>query len=459
MPITNSRPLPDVNFTDKILDALAIITSPDTRVFTMEGTIRSSKTVTAIIGFHLRVQAQTSKLALIAAQDLNAIRSNILEAELGLLTLFPDKYLLRRDKIGTHFVEVIGTGKEILLAGYSDASKWEKILGKDIETILIDECNVADKQFVDESFARQGATNNPITIMTLNGDDPNHPIYQERINKSLIVGDAPASTIADMNAVKKKKRGYYYMHFKFTDNPKLTPKMIRDLLALYPKGSHYHKTRVLGERGKWGITIFADYMKPDMIVDLRAIDKNARPKYPMHVLTIGADIAEKRAHNVYALVGFERDYKWAALLDIMTFQTSQQGRKVGYGQKTELLNAFLDNHHGKPIEGIFVDNSEGNYILDLQNSQIQHKAPVAPSYKATIKERIDLLITLFTRGRFYFDVSCVQAFQAYQSAVWVKGKEGKEREDNNLLMNDIMDAVEYAITRHMVALLQAAKKL
>lgn len=449
------RPIPNVEFNDKILDALSIVTNPDTRVFTMEGTIRSSKTVTAIIGFHLRVQMQTSKLALIAAQDLNAIRSNILEAELGLLTLFPEKYKLTKDKIGTHYVEVVGTGKEILLAGYSDASKWEKILGKDIETIFIDEANVADKQFVDESFARQGATNNPITIMTLNGDDPNHPIYQERINKSLIVGEVPASTRADMDAVKRKKRGYYYMHFKFTDNPKLTRKMIRDLLSLYPKGSHYHKTRVLGERGKWGITIFSEYMTQDMLVDTKAKDANGRPKYPMTLYAIGVDIAEKRAHNVYAIVGFERDFKFAALVGFVSFETARQGRKVGYTQKTEILNAFIDNHQGKVIEGAFVDSAEGNYILDLQNSPIQRKVPIAPSYKATIKERIDLLITLFSRKRFFFDISTLKAFQAYQSATWVKGKEGKEREDNNLEMNDIMDAVEYAITRHMNALLKA----
>ena len=43
------------------------------------------------------------------------------------------------------------------------------------------------------------------------------------------------------------------------------------------------------------------------------------------------------------------------------------------------------------MEGIFVDSAEGNYILDLQASPINRRVPVAGSYKATIKERIDLL--------------------------------------------------------------------
>jgi PBSX family phage terminase large subunit len=455
------KPLPEILTNNKILDALAIIVNPETRLFTMEGTIRSAKTITAIIGFHLRVQRQKAKYALIAAEDYNAIRTNILDAELGLLALYPEKYKFSKDPIGGFYIEVIGTDKEIILCGYSDTSKWEKILGKDIETILIDEVNIADENFVRETFARQGATDEPITIFTLNGDDPQHIIYQERINKSLIIGDCPASIRADMDAVKVKKRGYYYMHFAFKDNPKLTPKMIRSLNTLFPVGSYYHKTKILGERGKWGIMIFADYMTTDLLVDLNEKDANGKPKYPIAKYTIGVDIAEARASNVFALVGWDKDYKYCGVVDLMVFLSAQNGIKVGYTQKTELLKAFLNKHAGKAIEGIFVDSAEGNYIKDLQAiGSIQNRAPVAPSYKATIKERIDLLVTLFSRGRCLFDVQkAIQAFQAYQASTWVKGKEGKEREDNNLPMNDIMDAVEYAITRHMNALLAAVKRM
>ena len=247
--------------------------------------------------------------------------------------MYPDKYKFSKDPIGGYYIEVIGTDKEILLVGYSDASKWEKILGKDIETILIDECNIADEQFMNESFARQGATEHPITIMTLNGDDPGHKIYTDRVNKSLIIGNCPVSIRADMDRVTIKKRGYYYMHFTFKNNPKLTAKMIRDLNALYPRGSHYHKTRILGERGKWGITIFSDYMTPDLLVDIKAKDQNGKPIYNLIKHAIGVDIAEGRATNVFAIVGFEKDYKYAALCGLMVFPTAQSGRKVGYHKR------------------------------------------------------------------------------------------------------------------------------
>jgi hypothetical protein len=470
--MNNAIVLPEVEFNNKILDALSWISLDqdyydeasrmviyETRFFCMEGTIRSAKSVTAVMGFHLRVQQQTAKFALIAAKDTDAINDNILNAKRGLLTLYPDKYKIKKDEIGGYYVDVVGKDIKILLAGYADASKWKKILGKDIETVLIDEINIADELFVNETFARQGATLHPITIATLNGDDPNHVIYQERINKCLIVGDAPASIMADMDQVTVKKRGYYYMHWTFDDNPVLNKKQKRNLRTLYPVGSFYHKTRTLGERGKWGKMIYADYISPDCIVDIYAKDEQGNLKYPLHRYAIGIDIADNRATNVFSLVGFAKNYEYAAIVDLDVFKSEQQGKAVGYKYKTDRLWAFLERHSNilNLIDGGFVDSAEGNYIKDLQSLNLP--IPIAPSYKATIKDRIDLNIILFNLGRFLIHNKCMVAYNAFMSSTWVKGQEGKVREDNNLPMNDIMDATEYAETRHMNKLLTAARRV
>lgn len=470
--MNNNVVIPEVEFSNKILDALSWISIDqdyydeasnrviyETRFFCMEGTIRSAKSVTAIMGFHERVQKQTAKFGLIAAKDTDAINDNILNAKRGLLTMYPDKYKIKKDEIGGYYVDVVGKDIKVLLAGYADASKWKKILGKDIETVLIDEINIADESFVNETFARQGATEHPITIATLNGDDPNHVIYQERINKCLIIGDAPASIMVDMNSVKVKKRGYYYTHWTFDDNPVLSKKQKRNLRTLYPVGSFYHKTRTKGERGKWGKMIFADYMNADCIVDINEVDEQGRPKYPIVRYTIGIDIADNRATNVFALVGFSRNYEYAAIVDLDVFKSEQNGKAVGYKYKTDRLWAFLERHSDilNLIDGGFVDSAEGNYIKDLQSLNLP--IPIAPSYKATIKERIDMNIILFNLGKFLIHNKCMAAYNAFMASTWVKGKEGKEREDNNLPMNDIMDATEYAETRHMNKLLMAAKRV
>jgi len=458
-------PIPEVQYNDKILDAIQIALDPRTRCLTFEGTIRSAKTVTAIQIFHLLVQRMKGKYALITAENYDAIRTNLLQAERGLMTLYPDKYRFVKEEIGGFYVEAVTPSgiKEILLCGYADSSKWEKILGKDIEIILIDEVNIADKQFVDETFARQGATEHPVTIFTLNGDDPQHLIYQDRVNKSLIIGDCPASTKAEMDAQKIKKRGYFYIWWSFDDNPKLTGEQKKELRHEFPIGSYYHKTKILGERGKWGILIFADYMGIELMQNLYVYDPKAKkvdysrldPKRGIVHFTMGVDIAEGKASNVFVLMGFDKNYGQAFVLDRLIFKSrDDMGRPVGFKKKTEYLKAFLAKHIGKRLDFISVDSAEGNYINDLRGENLG--AQIIPSYKATIKQRIDLLIILFNKRRILIDSSCADIYAAYQSATWTKGKEGIEREDSGTTANDIMDATEYALTTYMTALSTAA---
>lgn len=464
LPGINVPPPPEILYNDKILDFLALCLDPSTRCVTSEGTIRSAKTVSNIEAFHLLVQRQKGKYALIAAENYDAIRTNILQAERGLLTLWPSKYQLAKAEIGGYYVEAKTPNgfKEILLCGYSDASKWEKILGKDIETVLVDEANIADKQFIDETFARQGATEHPVTLFTLNGDDPQHWLYQERINKSVLVGNCPASTKAELEGQRLKKRGYYYTWWGFDDNPKLTRDQKRELKHEFPVGSYYHKTKVLGERGKWGVLIFADYMTTDLIKNLyfneltKQVDKTRlNPKLNIDRFTIGVDIAEGKAFNVFVLTGFDRTYSKACIVDHMVFKSvDASGRPVGFKYKTEMFKAFLAKHREKHIEFASVDSAEGNYINDLNGENLG--IPIIPSYKATIKQRIDLLIILMNKGRILFDVSCADIYQAYQSSIWTKGKEGVEREDSGAMANDIMDATEYSLTTYMGALSTAA---
>lgn len=459
--------IPVVLYNDKILDAIALAMDPSAREITFEGTIRSAKTVTAIQIFHLLVQRQTSTFALIAAENFDSIRDNILKADRGLMTMYPELYHLMRDEIGGYYVEAITPNgiRKILLCGYADTSKWQKILGKDIETILIDEANVADKQFVDECHARQGATNHPVLIQTLNGDDPQHWLYQERINKSIIVGNCPASTRADMDRVKVKKRGYYYVWWGFDDNPKLTLKQKTELRHEYPKGSYYHKTKVLGERGKWGSLIYADYM--DQLRNYRDLyvkDKNGKrvldPKLGICKYVISCDVAENKAFNVFILHGYDATHSNDYILDCEFFKSNEGGKANGYAKKTLMLKAFIQKHADikQQVECIVVDSAEDNYIRDLRNEGLG--LSVIGSWKATIKQRIDLVILLLNKGRMVIDLACLAVYQAFQGSTWVKGKEGVEREDsgnksgkvNDILANDIIDATEYGQTLHMFAL-------
>jgi len=440
-----------VIFTDKMVKAISAALKPQVNLLVFEGTVRSSKTVTAVQAFFYRVYNSDSYLHLIAGRDYDSINDNILNADgLGLLMQFSKYCTLKKDKIGSNYVELRSDKglKKIKLAGYSNQSQWKKVVGGSIENILIDEVNIADKQFIDECFARQTSFDNPLTIFTLNGDIPTHYVYTNYINSCKILGNAPATIRADMDKTVKVP-GRYYMHWTFEDNPIMTPEKIDRARSLYPIGSYYYTIKILGERGAPGDLIFIDYISDELVADLKYEDYD--------IFTVGVDIGATRAQNSITLTGFKKNFTECAVLDKYTFQ------QCGYKQKTEMLKNIINGWLSKriAIEGIFVDSAEQNFIADLKTEFAQLKLPlIAGSYKATIKERIDLLIVMMSTLRIKFNNTEQgrNALQAYKISKWAEKKKGEEREDKNEWQNDVMDSVEYGITRHMVTLLRAGKK-
>ena len=440
--------------TDKMLDCIEYALRPSTYCMFFEGSIRSIKTTTVIQMFHFLVQTSNKTFHLISANDNNSIKDVLLEAEMGLLTLYPDLYEMKKDEIGGYYVAVKSLlddkpqNKKILLCGFSNKARWKAINGHEFGVILLDEANNANKQFIDECFARQANVDEPKMLMTMNGDNPTHYIYQDYVNHAKILGKAPSSIVADMNDFEKKQ-GYYYVHFTMHDNPTMTKEKIERTENLYPKDSYYYTIKILGERGTTGALIFTDYMnKQEHIKDLS--------KEHFHERIVGVDIGATRAENAFTLVGFKNDLSMVGVLDKRSF------KQVGYDAKRKkLVDTVLEwqKKYGN-IRCISVDSAEQNFIFDLKQEFRQYGIEVISSYKATIKERIDLVIVLLVLKRLIFNdnAECRDLFESYLNAKWDEKKLGQEREDNNDPINDKMDSFEYALTTHMKGLLLATKK-
>lgn len=440
--------------TDKMLDCIEFALRPTTYCMFFEGSIRSIKTTTVIQMFHFLVQTSNKSFHLISANDNNSIKDVILDAEMGLITLYPDLYEMKKDEIGGYYVAVKSLlddtpqNKKILLCGFSNKARWKAINGHEFGVILLDEANNANKQFIDECYARQANVDTPKMLMTMNGDNPTHYIYQDYVNHAKILGKAPASIVADMNEVEKKQ-GYYYVHFTMHDNPTMTKEKIERTENIYPKGSYYYTIKILGERGTTGALIFNDYM--DKTKHIRNIDNE---HYNERI--VGVDIGATRAENAFTLVGFKADYSSVGVLDKESF------KQVGYDNKRQrLVNKVLEwqKKYGY-IRCISVDSAEQNFIFDLKQEFKKYNIEVISSYKATIKERIDLVIVLLVLGRLVFNdnANCRDLFEAYLNAKWSEKKLGQEREDNNDPINDKMDSFEYALTVHMKGLLLSTRK-
>jgi hypothetical protein len=112
------------------------------------------------------------------------------------------------------------------------------------------------------------------------------------------------------------------------------------------------------------------------------------------------------------------------------------------------------------IENVIIDSAEQNYIRDLQAKFAKERLPaVIGSYKATIKERIDMNVILLSSGKLLFNDTQGgrAALDAFKQATWKEDAVGKERKDENEPWNDKLDSIEYGQTRHMKALRRSAE--
>lgn len=441
------------SYNEKLLDIIALAVRPSTRQLTLEGTIRSSKTVTAIEAFFWRMYFSAGRRFVIASYDMDTLNDNLLQADgFGFLTRFGEYCPPpRKDKIGGYHIEAdCGSRgmKKISLCPYGNKAKWKKVLGGTIEGFLIDEANIADPTFIDECYARQTSCDAPFTIYTLNGDEPTAPIY-EKTDPSRIVGECPVSIRTQMEKTVPRQ-GYYYFHLTMKDNPAMTPEKIAAAQQLYPPASYYYKTKILGERGTPGKLIYFDY-----IDEAKVLRKLEIAKY--HEFVVSMDVGATRALNSIVLGGFLYGYGAAGVLDLETFA------QCGYHEKTKRLIAAIGRWQklgAGNISCVVIDSAELNYIKDLQ-AEFRRLGlpPVIGSYKATVKQRIDLVCLLLSQGKLLFNDTEAgrRALAAYKYAPWADGKEGKERKDENEPANDIMDSVEYFLTRHANALLRSGK--
>ena len=147
----------------------------------LEGSTASGKTTTVAVKFIMNVAESDMKLHVIAGNTTGVIEKNIINADMGLLQIFPNlEYCGNGDKENKlpHIKFKTGSSTKIIyILGYDNASKWKNALGSQFGCVWVDECNTANIDFIREIFGRS-----EYFVGTLNPDAPTFPIYSEYIN-------------------------------------------------------------------------------------------------------------------------------------------------------------------------------------------------------------------------------------------------------------------------------------
>lgn len=434
------------------------------RLLTFEGTIRSSKTITAIEIFIQRVNDSKDINHLIACKDYDAINNNILESNrLGILYRYPHLFKLKKDKIGGYYLwfrDSRHRTKKILLAGYEKESTWKKVLGGTLGCIFIDEVNIASERFIDECFARQVSATNPFTMWTLNGDDPSHWIYQKYINrcKVLMGSDCPMSIKEEMQDTPKEK-GWYYLHWNMHDNPIMTEEKIEEAKALYPVGSFYYNVKILGIRGRSEGTIFAQYIVDKELE--KVFDKQRAIFYD-----IGLDIGNNdiKRGTILTLTAIEEYYTDVYVLECYEAKSTEVNALVN--ELTDKIGEWYDRYNDFKFNGVWMD-SYGAIQLMLETLRDTIEKANMPYLDGKVNEclkfgdergrkaRLELMMMLINQRRIHFTGASKNTLNSLKKLVYNE-KDGLPLDENQLEM-DYYDSLCYALTPHIRELMRTMK--
>lgn len=431
------------------------------RLIACEGTVRSGKTIDLLEVFVIALDNTTDYLHLIACKDNDAINDNILDCNgLGLLKRYPNLFKQKKDKIGGYYLQFKDTKgrlKKILLCGYDKAPSWSKILGKTIGIVLIDEVNIASKQFVDECFSRQASADKPLTLWSLNGDDPSHYIYTEYINycKPLLRDTIPQSILDDMDNYPNKK-GWFYFHFNFTDNPIMTPDKIEAIKSIYPKDSFYYMVKVLGERGRSEGSIFAQFIKDSEMY--RDIDRNKIIAYD-----IGLDLGnnEIKRGTILTLTAIERGFTEAYVVESYEAKSMEVNALVQ--EITHKIGEWYDAYDSYRFNGVWIDSYGAIQLMleTLRREVVKQRInlQVNPCMKFGEEQgrtaRLELVMMLINQRRIHFTERSRNTLNSLKKLVYNE-KDGLPLDENQLEM-DYYDSLCYALTPHIRELTRVLK--
>lgn len=191
-----------------------------------DGAVRSGKTMSMSLSFAAWAMRSFDRTSFaICGKTLTSVRRNLTDRLVAdLKSLGFDV----REKISRNYFDVYfhGVTNRFYIFGGKDESSASLIQGMTLGGILLDEVALMPRSFVEQAIARCSIDGSRLWF-NCNPDNPSHWFYTEWIKKA-------------------KEKNALYIHFEMSDNPSLSPKVLKRYENLY-SGAFYERYVL----GKW----------------------------------------------------------------------------------------------------------------------------------------------------------------------------------------------------------------
>lgn len=420
----------------------------------LEGTTSSGKTTTVAVKFIMNVAESEMKLHVIAGNTTGVIEKNIINADMGILQIFPNlEYCGNGDK--DNKIPHIKFGKKIIyVLGYDNAVKWKNALGSQFGCVWVDECNTANIEFMREIFGRS-----EYFVGTLNPDSPSLPVYSEYINHSRPIdkykSDVPREIMNDLLGCEPIK-DWVYWFFRFEDNISMTPEKIEQKKQSYPPGTKIYKNKVLGLRGKATGLVFCNFCKRHIITKEQAKafikdDNNPNQTEWYEIYTSGLDTAySSKSPDTIAMsyMGITNRGR-SVVLDEKVYNNATLEIPIAPSDTVKNYIAFLERcrvEWGGMAKNVFVDSADQATITELNKYKREHTECLyifnMAYKKVTIIDRINLQLGWMSfddeKGKepsYYIVDTCTNYKTELEVYSWKEDKDCEPEDGNDHMVN------------------------
>lgn len=426
----------------------------------LEGSTASGKTTTVAVKFIMNVAESDMKLHVIAGNTTGVIEKNIINADMGLLQIFPNlEYCGNGDKENKlpHIKFKTGSSTKIIyILGYDNASKWKNALGSQFGCVWVDECNTANIDFIREIFGRS-----EYFVGTLNPDAPTLPIYSEYINHARPIdkyrADVPEEIWKDLNGCEPIK-DWVYWFFNMTDNISMTPEKIEQKKMSYPPGTKIYKNKIQGLRGKATGLVFCNFCKRHIITKEQAKayikrENDEKQEEWFVIYTSGLDTAySTKSPDTIAMSYMGITNKGRLIvLDEKVYNNAALDIPIAPSDTVRNYIDFLERNRkewGGMSKNVFIDNADQATITEFAKYKREHidcQYIFNNAYKkVTIIDRINLQLGWMSfnddegiEPSFCIVDTCVNYKTELEVYSWLEDKDCEPEDGNDHMVNSV----------------------
>lgn len=337
--------------------------------------------------------------------------------------------------------------KTVYIVGADNKESWSKILGSNPDGLWLEEMSVMHIDLIREAIGRSKSRRCRL-LGTTNGGLPTQEFYTEFVNHAMVQYRERVPSIEMAEMVEDRPYMHYY-HFNMEDDaPHLTEEERKDLMELYPEGSFYYMSKILGCRGFVQGGAYNQLMNKDIhLVDFDLLELSNLEEIDFFV-DVGSnkDANETvKASTIGSLVGYSKGCQRVVVLESFVIPATSHDDIIEFCE--DKLEWWWIRYMQK-FRKIVVDSAEAILINTWANKNrfktIQVKGSVK-AYKNIINliSRCQLKQQLLMQERLLWTNRAVNCYNAHTRILI--NDDGSEM-DLAVQDNDYADTVAYALT-------------